>query len=71
MAAPAWAAGPSQTELDQSATATNSWLMTNKSYDGHRYVELNQINAKNAAKLKEICTFDSGVESSPVHSSSL
>jgi hypothetical protein len=42
-AAPALAVGPSQTELDQSAKATGSWLMTNKSYDGHRYVDLNQM----------------------------
>ena len=42
-AAPALAVGPSQTEFDQSAKAIGSWLMTNKSYDGHRYGDLNQV----------------------------
>ena len=70
IATPAWAMGPSQVELDQSAHATDSWLMTNKSYDGHRYVGLDQINARNAAGLREACTYDSRVDapaqSSPV-----
>jgi alcohol dehydrogenase (cytochrome c) len=69
-ATPGYAAGPTQKELDQSGQATDSWLMTNKSYDGHRYVNLRQINAGNAAALTEVCTFDSGVaapaQSTPV-----
>ncbi len=64
------AAGPSQDELDRAAAATDSWPMANKSYDGQRYVALDQINAKNAAGLKEVCSFDSGIgglaQSSPV-----
>jgi hypothetical protein len=70
MVAPVRAAGPSQDELDQSAAATLTWLMTNKSYDGQRYVELDQINAKNVAGLNEVCTYDTGTQapaqSSPV-----
>ena len=66
----AFAAGPSQEELDRSATSPDSWLMTNKSYEGHRYVGLPEINANNVAGLKEVCTFDGGVDgpaqSSPV-----
>ena len=54
-------AGPSQAELDKAAGATDSWMMTNKSYDGHRYVALDQITAKNAAQLKPVCTYDSGL----------
>lgn len=38
--------------------------MTNKSYDGQRYVALDQINTKNVAGLKEVCTFDTGVQAS-------
>jgi len=38
--------------------------MTNKSYDGHRYVDLDQINVQNASELRETCTYDSGVEAS-------
>src|SRR5689334_20047197 len=33
----ALAAGPTQQELDDAARSTDSWLTTNKSYDGHRY----------------------------------
>lgn len=56
------AAGPTQAELDESSNSTSGWLMTNKSYDGHRYVSLSQINAKNVANLREVCSFDTGVE---------
>jgi alcohol dehydrogenase (cytochrome c) len=55
------AAGPSQAELDAAASATDSWLMTNKSYDGHRYVALDQVNATNVATIKVVCTFRSEV----------
>src|SRR5271168_1365082 len=55
------APGPSQAELDGSASATNNWLMTNKSYDGQRYVALDQITAQNAAQLKQVCSYDSGL----------
>ncbi len=57
-----WAAGPNQSDLDRSATSTDTWLMTNKSYDGHRYVALDQITPANVATLKEMCVLDSGVE---------
>jgi alcohol dehydrogenase (cytochrome c) len=70
LAAMAAAPGPSQSELDQSAMSNDTWLMTNKSYDGHRYVSLDQINAKNVAGLKEVCTFDTGVQA-PAQSSPL
>jgi glucose dehydrogenase len=29
--------------------------MTNKSYDGHRYVALDQINTKNVGDLRDTC----------------
>ncbi|MCW2283491.1 alcohol dehydrogenase (cytochrome c) [Rhodoblastus acidophilus] len=53
--------GPSQAELDLSAAATDSWLMTNKSYDGWRHVRLNQITPANVATLKPACVYDSGL----------
>ena len=69
-AAPAAGSGPSQDDLDHASQATDNWLMTNKSYDGQRCVALDQINAKNVAGLKEVCTIDTGVaapaQSSPV-----
>lgn len=63
-AAPALAApnGPTQAELDGAAQATDSWLSTNKSYDGARFVRLDQINAQNVATLKELCVYDSGLQ---------
>ena len=61
-ATPGGAAGPDQNELDRSAMATDTWLMTNKSYDGQRFVALDQINVGNVAGLKPVCSFDSGVE---------
>jgi alcohol dehydrogenase (cytochrome c) len=67
-APPRWARV--QAELDQAATATDSWLITNKSYDGHRFVALDQINAANVGGLKDVCVYDSGLaaqaQSTPV-----
>jgi alcohol dehydrogenase (cytochrome c) len=44
--------------------------MTNKSYDGHRFVALDQINAGNVGALKDVCVYDTGLaaqaQSSPV-----
>jgi len=62
--------GPSQSELDHSAASTDSWLMTNKSYDGQRYVALDQINRNSVSGLKAVCTFDTGVQA-PAQSSPL
>jgi PQQ-dependent dehydrogenase (methanol/ethanol family) len=62
--------GPTQSELDQASSANDTWLMTNKSYDGQRHVLLDQINPKNVAGLKELCTFDTGVQA-PAQSSPL
>jgi len=62
--------GPTQSELDRSASSNGTWLMTNKSYDGQRYVALDQINTKNVARIKEVCTFDTGVQA-PAQSSPL
>jgi PQQ-dependent dehydrogenase (methanol/ethanol family) len=52
--------GPSQAELDQADTATDSWLMYNKGYRGERYSTLSQINTDNAGKLRPLCMFQLG-----------
>jgi alcohol dehydrogenase (cytochrome c) len=62
--------GPTQSELDQASSVNNSWLMTNKSYDGQRHVMLDRINPANVAGLKELCVFDTGVQA-PAQSSPL
>ena len=59
-----------KTNSNSAGNSVDSWLMTNKSYDGHRYVTLDQITPGNVAGLKGVCTFDSGVaapaQSTPV-----
>jgi hypothetical protein len=39
----------------RSVRGCENWLMTNKSYDGHRYVALDQINTKNVGDLRDTC----------------
>ncbi|WP_161884077.1 pyrroloquinoline quinone-dependent dehydrogenase [Deinococcus alpinitundrae] len=56
--------GPSQTDLNNADSATDSWLMSNKGYMGQRYSPLSQINASNVANLKRVCTFDTGDDGS-------
>jgi alcohol dehydrogenase (cytochrome c) len=60
----------SQQELNAAASSTDTWLMADKDYEGHRFVELEQINAGNASRLTPVCTYRSGVaapaQSSPV-----
>ena len=51
---------PTQAELDQADTATDSWLMYNKGYRGERYSSLDQINTANAGSLKPVCMFQLG-----------
>jgi PQQ-dependent dehydrogenase (methanol/ethanol family) len=53
-------ATPTQAELDQADTATDSWLMYNKGYRGERYSNLDQINTTNAGNLKPVCMFQLG-----------
>jgi alcohol dehydrogenase (cytochrome c) len=62
--------GPTQTELDRSAASPDTWLMTNKSYDGQRYVAIDLLNPANVAGLKQVCSFDTGVQA-PAQSSPL
>jgi alcohol dehydrogenase (cytochrome c) len=45
----------------QAASATaGDWPSYNKTLTSERYSQLNQINSKNAAKLKVLCTYDTG-----------
>ena len=60
----------SQKELNAAASTDESWLITNKDYAGHRFVNLRQIDQSNVSKLEPVCTYQSGVagpsQSSPV-----
>ena len=53
-------AGPSQAELTDAANSTRDWLYHTHDYAGSRFVELEQINTENAAKLQAVCAFQVG-----------
>ncbi len=53
-------AGPSQAELNDAARSTRDWLYHTHDYAGSRFVELDQINTENAAKLQVVCAFQLG-----------
>jgi alcohol dehydrogenase (cytochrome c) len=42
------------------SAATGDWPSYNKTLTSERFAELDQINAKNAGKLKVLCTYDTG-----------
>ncbi len=56
--------GPTQDELNNADSATDSWLMYNKGYSAQRHSTLNEINSSNVANLKRVCTFDTGDDGS-------
>lgn len=60
----------SQKELTAASTAADDWLITDKDYAGQRFVRLGEINSGNVARLKPVCTYESGMtapaQSSPV-----
>ena len=52
---------PSAPAAVQTATATaGDWPSYNKTLTSERYSQLSEINTKNAAKLKVLCTYDTG-----------
>jgi alcohol dehydrogenase (cytochrome c) len=53
------AEGPTQAELLRAASDTHNWLYASKDYAGQRFVDLNEINASNAAALRAVCIYRS------------
>src|SRR6266851_2051492 len=51
--------GPTQEELLHAAGDTQNWLYASKDYTGQRFVDLDQINASNAASLRAVCIYRS------------
>jgi glucose dehydrogenase len=51
--------GPSQDDLLRAASDTRNWLSATKDYAGQRFIDLNQINAGNAARLRPVCIYRS------------
>ncbi|HWS67988.1 MAG TPA: c-type cytochrome, partial [Steroidobacteraceae bacterium] len=48
-------AGPTQDELNHAASDTKNWMYASKDYSGQRFVNLAQINTKNAHQLRAVC----------------
>lgn len=48
---------PTQAELNAAATNSTDWLVSNHDYGGQRFVDLKQINARNAATLRPTCMY--------------
>ncbi|WP_052352008.1 pyrroloquinoline quinone-dependent dehydrogenase [Deinococcus pimensis] len=52
--------GPTQQELNASASREGDWLMYNKDYLGQRFSTLRQITPQNAARLTPVCQYHTG-----------
>jgi alcohol dehydrogenase (cytochrome c) len=52
----AHAAGPTQAELNNAANDSANWPYVDHDYRGQRYTPLDQITAKNAADLAQVCS---------------
>src|SRR6266478_6582906 len=48
-------AGPTQDELNHAPSDTQNWMYASKDYSGQRFVNLAQINTKNAHQLRAVC----------------
>jgi alcohol dehydrogenase (cytochrome c) len=47
-------ASPSQQELNEAQTNSTDWLLTNHNYSGQRFIDLKQINNRNAASMRPV-----------------
>jgi alcohol dehydrogenase (cytochrome c) len=57
---------PTQAELNAASASTTDWLMSNHDYGGQRFVDLNQINRRNAASLRPVAMYQA-VDTNPFH----
>jgi len=61
--APSATAGPvSSNDLLNAERNTRDWLQYSRTYDGHRFVRLNQINRTNVHRLRPVWIFPTGGE---------
>src|SRR5262249_34498197 len=51
---------PSAPAAVQASATAGDWPSYNKTLTSERYSQLSEINTKNAAKLKVLCTYDTG-----------
>ena len=54
--APLNTAGPTQAQLNTATNDGTNWLYVDHDYRGQRYTPLDQITAKNAADLAQVCS---------------
>jgi len=59
---PVWAGPVTYKDLLTSEGDTSSWLQYGRTYDGHRYVRLDQVNRSNVHKLRPVWIFPTGGE---------
>lgn len=52
--------GPTQADLNAASGNSRDWLFHTHDYTGRRYVDLDQINARNAADLQPVCVYQMG-----------
>ena len=52
--------GPTQAELDQAASNTTDWLVSNHDYGGQRFVDLDVITRDNVTSLRPVCLYQTG-----------
>lgn len=53
-------ASPTQQELNAAQGNASDWLLTNHSYSGQRFIDLKQINNRNAASLRPVAMYQAG-----------
>jgi alcohol dehydrogenase (cytochrome c) len=62
--------GPTQAELNEAATATDTWLYASHDYAGSRFVDLKEVTPANAKNLRPVCLYRSeqpaSVQTSPL-----
>src|SRR6516165_4012487 len=62
--------GPTQDELDEAQSATDTWLYASHDYAGTRFIDLKEITPANAKSLRPVCLYRSeqaaSVQTSPL-----
>ena len=49
--------GPTQLDLNTAASNSSDWLHANHDYGGQRFVDVTEINRRNAGSLRAACTY--------------
>lgn len=63
-------ANPTQNELNAAGSSVSDWLLPNRDYAGTRYVDIKQINVRNASTLQPVAIYQAA-DSNSFHNNSL